>query len=370
MVENYGDGQVRIPIIWCLASALSHVFASVTKPKLFPLLWVTGSMGSGKNTLINHCLSFVGITGFEGFSITQATEASIWKMLASLSSIPVWIDELRDDRKGEQMAGVWRSVYNRSVTAKSKMNSDVDLVSDCVKGTLILSGQDITGDTALNQRFIPIEVSKVKRKGHKYKWINKNCGKFSSAIIDIYNDYDKHESFIRRNYHDHKDRINTIVCDDRISANIAVVTTMAESLGIDLYRDFDFDEWVVNVQQSILDTSDTESFFDSVLRHLQENPNDADLMFSNAESELFMSISSAYKVYKEDNKGKEILSKRALISEMENSGISKYKFRGRVKDIHNMSVQMRGVILRKNKIPKELLDYLYNLRIYRPTMRD
>ena len=359
MVKNYGDGKIRIVIAWLAASTFADVFERCMKPKLFPLLWVTGAMGSGKNTLLQQSMSFIGIHGFEGIAINQVTQPSIWKQLSYLGSIPLWVDELRDDKHCRGFDGVWRSAYNRTCTSKSKMNTDKDVIAMKVRGTVALTGQDISSDTALNQRFIPIRISKRTRSGLLYNWINNNCKKFSYMMHEMLTDRDAISDFIESNIELHKAKWRKVIDDDRLAMNVAVVSVMADALGINLEKNFSMKGWAKNMFEEVASGADDLEFLEGVSEIINAEPALATTVFSGEieSGKLFIYYSYAYSLWKMSvaRKGDVCMGRKAVEDEMFSSGLAAKKSKRYVLNRDGNKIQVRGIDLDISLVPEELL---------------
>lgn len=179
--DTIGKEEAAVALGWVSSVAfMEDIFAHCG---CFPFLFVTGQMTSGKSTIAEWLMRFFGIDG-GGKSISQTTAVGIQRILSYYSSMPVYLDEYRNTKDIVSKNGFLRNVYNRQSSGKG-IKADFGIREAKVRGTVILAGEETPRDPALLSRFIPIFVSRSKRKANHYNWFQANKGKFSSHFYEL-----------------------------------------------------------------------------------------------------------------------------------------------------------------------------------------
>ena len=112
---------------------LGWFFASPFKPRImqlikrFPILWIWGTRGSGKTSLIKEVFwRLLGVWAAEqldSFSVTQ-TKFALIKLLSATNSVPVFLDEYRpNDMSHHELNTIHRllrSIYGGEVERRGR----------------------------------------------------------------------------------------------------------------------------------------------------------------------------------------------------------------------------------------------------------
>lgn len=154
------DPEVILPI-------LGWFFAAPLKPRLmrllkrFPILWVWGTRGGGKSSLIKEVFwRWMGVEPkeqLESFSVTQ-TKFALVRLLAATNSVPVFLDEYRPEdmspRELNTIHRLGRSIYGGEVERRGRANLTV--VSFALSAPLCIGGEARTIDAALVDRLVSV----------------------------------------------------------------------------------------------------------------------------------------------------------------------------------------------------------------------
>jgi len=132
-----------------------------------PILFIYGKRQCGKNTLSTIVTSHFGLNLPENLS--QITPAALSRRLSYYSSIPVWMDEYRNEKDCQRHDSTLRSCYDRIGTSRGKLG--FGLVSYCVRAPLILTGEHFPADNALASRCVQVYLSTIKRQDEIYREI-------------------------------------------------------------------------------------------------------------------------------------------------------------------------------------------------------
>ena len=152
----------------CVALPLiGWFFAAPFKPRLvgiihhFPILWVWGTSGSGKTSMVNEVfLRFSGLSRARGtatFSVTQ-TRFALISLLSSTTSIPVFLDEYRpDDMRSQQAQDVHRllrSSYGGETDRRG--SADLSVAEYRLSAPVVVGGEARPDDAALLDRLVSV----------------------------------------------------------------------------------------------------------------------------------------------------------------------------------------------------------------------
>lgn len=136
--------------------------------RLFPSLWVSGQMGSGKTVF---CSWLMGLHGFHvasglGLISKNVTPVGIMCQLENYSNMGVWADEFRQVEVGADKLAILRDAYNRQLAAKWSP----DGFQRQIRTAFLVSGESTTSDAATRSRYPHILLSEQKRKVNHYDW--------------------------------------------------------------------------------------------------------------------------------------------------------------------------------------------------------
>ena len=198
----------------------------------FPMLQFWGLSGKGKTWLIKMFLDIFnmdgpGYTGINGLNSGVAFS----RKLAYYVSLPMCIDEIRNDDVTAEWYGTFREWYNRNGRAISaKEGNGIKIYP--VLSTIIFGGEDQFSDPATRQRSISVRVRKNNREMVKsfkvlddnrskihaigYEWI---LGYASIPRAKLMEEFSIFEKFLKKNN-----------VDERQARNWAVVGIFANKL--------------------------------------------------------------------------------------------------------------------------------------------
>jgi len=156
------SSPVVLPII-------AWFFAAPLKPRIqklcggFPVLFVWGSPGSGKSSLIlNVFWPMVGVTDPSPFSCTD-TEAAINSHLSSTDSVVVFLDEYKPadlpKKNLELLHRFIRRLYKEETVGRGRREGGV--VTRRLAAPLCLAGETRPTEPAIVERIIPAALSKT-----------------------------------------------------------------------------------------------------------------------------------------------------------------------------------------------------------------
>lgn len=149
--------------------------------KVYPFLFLHGTMGGGKSTLANFITAFFGFS-MKGIQLGHTTVASLKRSISKYSMVPLWLEEFRNnDPKVQDKIGLLRSIYDRSTLMQATRNED-EIKTYTARCSLIISGEEQPRDAALNSRCILIprfDNEEHKKNMLEFEWIENNKNRFN-----------------------------------------------------------------------------------------------------------------------------------------------------------------------------------------------
>lgn len=157
IVKNFNGNQaIKICVGWIVANFFIEELNK--KFRSFPFLFLVGRRMSGKTTLARWLTHFAGVRA-SGKSITGTTQVGIARYLAYYSSLPVWLDEYRNEQKTHNKDSFLRNVYDRQGSGKgTKVGTGTR--EEIIRGSILLSGEETPLDNALLTRSLIIRLHK------------------------------------------------------------------------------------------------------------------------------------------------------------------------------------------------------------------
>lgn len=214
----------------CLGWACSVLFMEEVFERFgnFPFLFITGKRRSGKST-IAEWLTY--LFGFEsaGRMWSDTTPIAISRYLGYYSSLPLWLDEYRNDSKYANKTGMLRNVYNRQTSGKGTRDG-FNVREAKIRGTVIISGEETPDDNALLTRCVVIQMAESYRTTNHFNWFTDNKRLLSNFTYQILSDKENTKKKFIENLVTNKESLSNKGFDERLSINKAVVATGFEHL--------------------------------------------------------------------------------------------------------------------------------------------
>ena len=149
-------------------------FATPMKQRLieavgsFPMLFVYGTQGSGKSSLISEIFwPLFGVDAAEPYSATE-TDFALLKLLSSSTTVPAFIDEYKpfDMAKGRRamLHRCIRRLYKGEVEERGR--ADQKLNTYPLETPLCIAGESRPSEAAVVERLVPANLKKVELEEH------------------------------------------------------------------------------------------------------------------------------------------------------------------------------------------------------------
>jgi len=146
---------------WMIAGVFMEDMNKVRGCRFFPFYVLTASTETGKTALLANCIKAMGFDYVgENFanSVTRFVEVVEF---SQVSHLPIWRDEYKNEGYVKEKEGWLRSVYTRS--SNSRGTKTMEVMQYPTYATLLLSGEDITEDSALSRRMLKVRLTKEDR---------------------------------------------------------------------------------------------------------------------------------------------------------------------------------------------------------------
>jgi 5S rRNA maturation endonuclease (ribonuclease M5) len=317
---NIGDlGEALTIMGWCWATIHSKVLFE--HMRFFPHLQFWGTHGGGKTYLTKMFLDIFNM-GECGYTAVNGLNSGVAfsRKMAYYTSLPMCIDEIRNDQMTSEWYGSFRSWYDRagrSVGTKEGFGVKVSPV----RSTTIFGGEDQFSDPATRSRCIPVRIRKNNRETVKsfkvmeqyrgdinaigYEWILdfKNIKK--SALIEEFTIIEKY--------------LKKSGTESRQARNWAAVAIFANKLAKEFCPEYNYMERLVKVaavdQEQQVDDNIINQFW-GVVEGMQvaERPVITSDHMKRVGNELYIWFAEIFRLVSIDGvKGKGGFSKNALL---------------------------------------------------------
>jgi len=291
--KSVGDFNAWMGLGWVVAVLFSREI--IKQYRCFPFLFITGQKLAGKSTFARWLMSFFGIEG-GGKRIEETTNNGLARALSYYSSLPVWLEEYRNNKQVHRKDGDLRGIYDRQGAMKGTTHAH--RIKDLsVRGVVLLSGQETPADNALQTRCVVLDLVENKRNNDLYNAINEQSSSFPSFVFEILKHKKEHIPKVLNGISEMKDLLHKFNLDERIEKNCAIFAGAFQAL---IKEDEEFSAWVVNEAQRKKEENEEESsvsiFWDQVNYLCMSKEIDGNfLAIDPVEKKLFVWFPGTYK---------------------------------------------------------------------------
>ena len=179
--QNLGGYNAYLTLGWAWACCFMPEI--VRRYDCFPMLFLYGKRGCGKNTLAGWLLQLFGIVN-EGKNIAETTHVGVSRRFSYYSCLPVWFDEYRNERKVTIKDGLLRDVYNQ-IGASKGIQVTFGTREVPVRGAALLSGEHLPSDNGLLSRCVIVHLTALERREQYYEEVCRTIGQTSAFTADL-----------------------------------------------------------------------------------------------------------------------------------------------------------------------------------------
>jgi 5S rRNA maturation endonuclease (ribonuclease M5) len=289
--------------------------------KTFPFIYLWGSKGEGKSTVVKWLQQFYGV-GESGCTAVKmlGSAVSFIRRSAYYSSLPMIVDELRSDNETEKYYSLFRSLFDR--TGRTISGGDgFSVKTQQTRACFAFAGEDAIHDPALNERALSLRIPVFGRETKEtYAWMEANKHLFTNITYywlkeALAKDVDE----LRMEISDYEKALVEQGCTKRNSKNWASVAYFAERISAEYYPDFDFRKYVLEAASDAAKVQREEStvanFFQQVemLRGEEDSPVTNEVMQVSG-NKLHIWFMQLFRLVSKDSRQGFPFSKKAVMS--------------------------------------------------------
>lgn len=252
--RNLGDqGMALIMTGWGMMNAYSNLIFS--EYDFVPFLFFWGRHGKGKTNILKWVLSLYDTHDCGYHAVSQMGSGVAFQRKAGYySSLPMAVDELRDDQQTREFYAMFRAFYNR--TGRSTGTREPGRVrNQKIVSNFILCGQDIISDEALATRVVGIKIPSAGRElVETYHWMNdlmkhRAFGAIGLSWVSEAMTADKEQ--VLNGIKSMKTLLRETRCQERVSGNLAIVGYFSQILAEKYVPEFDFKKYLTEYAHKI-----------------------------------------------------------------------------------------------------------------------
>lgn len=222
--DTIGRENAMVCLGWILAVAfMEDVFDAYES---FPFLFLNGESRAGKSTVAEWLMNFWGMER-SGIQMKDSTSTGIGRALAYFSSLPIFLDEYRNELEIKFKTGFFKNVYNRQSVLKG-IKADFGVRGVKIRGTLLLAGEEIPDESALKSRCIEVTVAGKNKTADHYRWFMDHKAGFSWVVYDLLRRKSS-VAFIECVTQE-KESMDSIVADKRMVINYGIISAACKEL--------------------------------------------------------------------------------------------------------------------------------------------
>ncbi|MNK09938.1 DNA primase [compost metagenome] len=312
-------GQTLTMLGWIYSCVFSNTIYNMQGS--FPMLFLWGTKGEGKTTILKWMLDFFGMRDSGFTTITQLKSAVGWdRKVAYYASLPMCVDEIRSDNETQEYISKFRAYWDR-VGRSMGVKDEFGVREQAIRSCVFFGGEDQFEDPAARERCIPVRIPVANRETvETYRWIEDHRHLFTGIsyywILDsIKADIGELKAAIRE-----LDKLLVANgCSRRTSKNWAVMGVFAMALAERYVPDFDFKAYLIKActEEATKQREDTTvaQFFELVeALQASEHPRINNNHVLTEGNLLHIWYPAVYKAVVDDNRQRFPFSKNAVLS--------------------------------------------------------
>lgn len=323
MIQVFADnrrdmGQALTLLGWMYANVHSNLVFKLIKG--FPFLFVWGIHGRGKTTVIQWLQDFWGMSANGYTSVPQLySGVGLGRKAEYYSSLPILIDEVRNNRETEEKMGVFRSYYDRT-SRDMGIKESFGVRSLAVRSTFVFAGEDQFEDPATRQRCVPVRISPIENNRDSYLWMQDHRHLFSGITYHwLLEATTEDREAIKEGILELDNELVTEGCSQRTSKVWASIGYFANKLAEKYVPEFDYKAYMINETKNEeakqrVDTTLSQFFELIEAIQAQENTKLTTRHIMEADGCLHIWFQAVYKIVQDECRGRFPFSKNAVLS--------------------------------------------------------
>lgn len=173
-------GSALTLMAWCRMQAESDAIHGVFG--FVPFLHFWGKHGRGKSTTTRWLTAMWDMHNKGVFTVGNLRSTVGFERLAGYyRSLPMAVDELRDDEAAVKYSEVWRGYYNRYSRVMASREVEGGVKTNPILANFIFTGQDTFRDTAMAKRCVTLKMTEMGNCQEAYEYLvnEEEMGKLS-----------------------------------------------------------------------------------------------------------------------------------------------------------------------------------------------
>lgn len=241
-------GGALLMLGWIWSSIYSDMIYRENRGMSLLLLW--GKGGGGKTTIGSWLRSFFGFPENTGRVTVQRLGSGIGfqRQGGYYSSLPLFLDELRNGDTAQMVWGLMRSWYDRDGRVLATKEGG-GIVKQQLRSTLIVAGEESPTDPATRERCVSVRIKKDdegRDKAGTFPWMQKNCTSFSAITYRWIQDACMRDlGQLFKDMSEIEVALKNAGCTSRVSKNWAAAGYFGNELAKKFCPDFNFMEYLV-----------------------------------------------------------------------------------------------------------------------------
>jgi 5S rRNA maturation endonuclease (ribonuclease M5) len=330
-LDSIGDALLAFG--WIYSNIYSDRIYKLNGGMSILLLW--SLFGEGKTTLVEWLRYFFGFLDKTGRTTPTMMGSGIGFLRQGeyYSSMPLFIDELRQDEESKACLGRIRSWYDRDGRTLATRETHGIRIQK-LRSTLIVAGEDLPADPATRERCVSIRVKKKPETGstealegkgretvESFAWFQKNGTSLSNVmyywIIDA---VQEDNNVLVKGMAEIDKALRASGCSSRTSKNWSAAGYLGQRLADKFYPNFDFKAYMAQAcvtehKQQREDTS-LQQFFEimeAMMAQEDSRINDAHIQYNAVDNTLYIWFAAVFKEVFDEMRGKLPWSKNAIL---------------------------------------------------------
>lgn len=330
-LDSIGDALLAFG--WIYSNVYSDQIYKINGGMSVLLLW--SLFGEGKTTLVEWLRYFFGFLDKTGRTTPTMMGSGIGFLRQGeyYSSLPLFIDELRQDENSQNCLGRIRSWYDRDGRTLADRESRGIRVQK-LRSTLIVAGEDLPADPATRERCVSIRVKKKPEEGsaealagqgretvESFAWFQRHGTSLSNIMYYwIVDAVQEKPEILKAGMAAIDKDLRASGCSSRTSKNWSAAGYLGQRLAEKFYPDFDFLKYMSQActtehKQQREDTS-LQQFFEvieAMMAQEHSKINDQHVMYNGVDKVVYIWFAAVFKEVESELRGKMLWSKNAIL---------------------------------------------------------
>lgn len=330
-LDSVGDALLAFG--WMYSNIYSDRIYKINGGMSVLLFW--SLFGEGKTTLVEWLRYFFGFLDKTGRTTPTMMGSGIGFLRQGeyYASMPLFIDELRQDDDSKACLGRIRSWYDRDGRTLADRESKGIRIQK-LRSTLIVAGEDLPADPATRERCVSIRVKKKPEAGsveekeglgretvESYAWFQKHGTSLSNItyywILDA---MEEAPDVLVKGMAEIDKVLRASGCSSRTSKNWSAAGYLGQRLADEFYPDFDFKSYMAQAcmtehKQQREDTS-LQQFFEMIEAMMAQEDSritDKHIMYNAVEDVCYIWFAAVFKEVQDEMRGKLPWSRNAIL---------------------------------------------------------